>query len=281
MNQFKRFRPVENDEEYSWKLNDFSSVDQKIIACRFVGYCIDNQPDGDFEDIYTPFFNKYYNDRKDLYRRRNIHNISLIRKPQKLEQLFLIEHIDDEKQGFEISKTLFAFLDKSHSEWFRDLFLGYLEYLDERKEILNITDDAVYRGRDWISPRLVDRIKLEELFVPSFFDKTFSTVDMLTRSERQSRFDVLCNRIEMVLTDDRTPVTNKTVGSIAYMIYSSEFVKPLYRKPTRTGGRGHFSHLLSLFFDIVNKEHPSDKRYNKYKPSEEMVNIFRTVLNYF
>lgn len=280
MNCYGRLHPVEFDEEYSWKLNDFSARDSSVIACRFVGYCIDNQPDDTTEDIYTPFFDRYYKDRKELFRRRNIQNISLIRKPKLLEECFLIEHIDDEKQGFEISKTLFAFLNKDKSEWYRALFNGYMEYLQERKDELNITDEAVNRGRDWIFPHLVDRLKLEELFVPSFFDKNFSTVDMLTRSERQSRFDVLCNRMEMVLSDE-TPVTNRTVGAIAYMIYSSEFVKPVYRKPSRAGERGHFSQLLKTICDIVKRDYPSDLRYNKYKPSAELIEIFSTVLNYF
>lgn len=279
MNQFQSFRPIEFDDEYSWEFNSFSSEScRKIVACRFVGYCIDNQPAGE-GDIYTPFYDNYYNDRKALFHKRNIHNISLIRKPQKLEERFLIEHIEDEKQGFELSKIFLGFLNEKNSFWFRELYLGYMEYLDERKETLGITEDSVYRGRDWISHRLVDRLKLEDLFVPSFFDKTFSTADMLTRSERLSRFDVLCNRIEMVLSDDKTPVTNKALGSIAYLIYSSEFVKPMYRKPPRTGERGHFSQLLSTFFDIVHKEHPSDKRYNKYEPSQEFIEIFRPVLN--
>ena len=157
-----------------------------------------------------------------------------------------------------------------------------MEYLDERKFELGITEEIDNRGRDWIqTERLVDRLQLEELFVPSFFDKTFSTADMLMSSERLSRFDVLCNRIEMVLSGDITPVTNRNIGAIAYMLYSCEFVKPMYRKPSRPGERGRFSQLLVTFFDIVHKEHPSDTRFNKYKPTQEIIDIFGKVLNYF
>jgi|GEM_PF-4550777 len=284
MSQFKSFRPVEFDENFSYRLDTPSAAESKIIACLFLGYCIDNQPETPTGcvDVYTPFYETYYNERKLVFHRQNIQNISLIRKPQKLEERFVISHINEEKQGFEMSKTLFAFLGKDNSDWFRSLYYGYMEYLDERKLELGITEEIDNRGRDWLMPeRLVDRLKLEELFVPSFFDKTFSTTDMLMSSERLSRFDVLCNRIEMVLTDETNPVTNKSLGSIAYMLYSCEFVKPMYRKPSRPGERGRFSKLLVKFFDIVHKEHPSDTHFNKYQPTQETIDIFGNILNYF
>lgn len=92
MSQFKSFRPVEFDENFSYRLDTPSAAESKIIACLFLGYCIDNQPETPTGcvDVYTPFYETYYNERKFVFHRHNIQNISLIRKPQKLEERFVI-----------------------------------------------------------------------------------------------------------------------------------------------------------------------------------------------
>ncbi len=127
---------------------------------------------------------------------------------------------------------------------------------------------------------LFDTNKLKNLFVDSFFKKDYAVKETSSADIKQSRFDKLCDRLEMTLTDKDRAVTDKVMGGIAYMIYHSQYVKSEYGKPKREGQKGRFAPLLRLLFDIVGMEEPSDTSPNKYKPLDEELLLFKDVLKF-
>ena len=116
---------------------------------------------------------------------------------------------------------------------------------------------------------IIDKESLKTLFVDLFFIDDYDIQDTHNKSIKLSRYDKFCQRLEMVLTDTDNKPTQKNIGEIAYMIYSSPFTRAEYHKPKRTGEKGHFSNLINTFFDIVGKGRPSDTRPNKYEPKDE------------
>jgi hypothetical protein len=128
---------------------------------------------------------------------------------------------------------------------------------------------------------IIDTDKLQTLFTDSFFADDYDIQDTHNKSLKLSRYDKLCQRLEMILTDTDKKPDQKTIGAIAYMIYCSPYTKAEYRKPKREGVKGGFANLIRVFFDIVGKDRPSDTRPNKYKkPIEDMVLYFGDILKW-
>ncbi len=128
---------------------------------------------------------------------------------------------------------------------------------------------------------IIDTDKLQTLFTDSFFADDYDIQDTHNKSLKLSRYDKLCQRLEMILTDTDKKPDQKTIGAIAYMIYCSPYTKAEYRKPKREGVKGAFANLIRVFFDIVGKDRPSDTRPNKYKkPIEDMVLYFGDILKW-
>lgn len=126
--------------------------------------------------------------------------------------------------------------------------------------------------------RAINTDKLKALFKTAFIEGDDYKRDTLT-GKKQTRFDVFCQRLEMILTDKDQKPTNKEIGGIAYMIYCSTYTVAEYQKP-RKGKKGKFSEMINTFFDIVGMEVPSDTHPNKYKPSNDLIDYFGDILQY-
>ncbi len=130
-----------DDNDYSWKYTDWNNGlirdedwdNSPVIASHFIGYCINNEPKGD-GDIYTPFYTYYYNERLEIYRKKHIDDIELIRDQKRLEKWFWRIHIMEESQSFEASQLLFEF-DTSKASLYTKLFDGYMHYLKEKRPV--------------------------------------------------------------------------------------------------------------------------------------------------
>ena len=92
-----------NKTSFIWTFTEIDEICERgfagyecIVAKGFVGYCCLNEPKGT-GDIYTPFFEKYYQYRLEQYR-QTISDIILIRNAKALEQQFLPIHIKEERQ---------------------------------------------------------------------------------------------------------------------------------------------------------------------------------------
>jgi len=127
---------------------------------------------------------------------------------------------------------------------------------------------------------IIDTEKLQSLFLDSFMNKDLVISGSSPIIEKKSRFEVLKQRLELVLEDCDKPITQQDIGSIAYMIYQSPFTKPKYGEPKRKGERGRYAPLLKMLFDIVGKPYPNDTHQNKYKPNNEMITYFGDILKW-
>lgn len=157
----------------------------------------------------------------------------------------------------------------------------YEEEHPQQPDTPNNTPSAKDEGEDKPTKGIIDTDKLQTLFTDSFFAKDYNIQDTHNKSLKLSRYDKLCQRLEMILTDTDKKPDQKTIGAIAYMIYCSPYTKAEYRKPKREGTKGGFANLIRIFFDIVGKDHPSDTRPNKYKkPIEDMVLYFGDILKW-
>lgn len=138
------------------------------------------------------------------------------------------------------------------------------------------------KGEDKPTKGIIDTDKLKTLFTDSFLAEDYDIQDTHDNSLQLSRYDKLCQRLEMILTgNDESLKTNKSIGALAYMIYCSPYTKAEYQKPKREGIKGGFANLIRIFFDIVGKDRPSDTRPNKYKkPIEDMVLYFGDILKW-
>ncbi len=157
----------------------------------------------------------------------------------------------------------------THSSWLRDAsmniadaILRVFDYYENDVRTRQFIDGMkiengetlIIDGRSGgqVSETLIDKDKLKELFVPAFQDKSYKTIDKSTESEKISRFDVFCSRLDMTLNDARR--TNKIVGEIAYLVYMSKYTSPGYRRPSRSGQRGKFRQLLKQIAEAVNMD---------------------------
>jgi hypothetical protein len=119
------------------------------------------------------------------------------------------------------------------------------------------------------------------LFIKGFFNDDYQVQDTYDKSIKLSRFDKFCQRLEMVLTDTDKKPTQKEIGSLAYMIYCSQYTKPDYQKPKREGEKGCFANLIRTFFDIVRIDRPSETSPNKYdKPNQDLIDLFGDILKW-
>lgn len=145
-----------------------------------------------------------------------------------------------------------------------------------------LTDDSSMKaaGAEIPTKALFDVDKLKTLFVDSFFKKDYAVKETSSADIKQSRFDKLCDRLEMTLTDKDRTVTDKVMGGIAYMIYHSKYIKSEYGKPKGAGKKGKFAPLLRLLFEIVGMEKPRETSPNKYKPLDEEKLLFEDVLKF-
>ena len=145
----------------------------------------------------------------------------------------------------------------------------------------NNSPSAKDKGEDKPTNGIIDTDKLQILFADSFFADDYDIQDTHNKSLKLSRYDKLCQRLEMILTDTDKKPDQKTIGAIAYMVYCSPYTKAEYRKPKREGIKGGFANLIRIFFDIVGKDHPSDTRPNKYNtPTEDIVLYFGDILKW-
>lgn len=145
----------------------------------------------------------------------------------------------------------------------------------------NNSPSAKDKGEDKPTNGIIDTDKLQTLFADSFFADDYDIQDTHNKSLKLSRYDKLCQRLEMILTDTDKKPDQKTIGAIAYMVYCSPYTKAEYRKPKREGIKGGFANLIRIFFDIVGKDHPSDTRPNKYNtPTEDIVLYFGDILKW-
>lgn len=175
-----------------------------------------------------------------------------------------------------------------HFSNIRDTMLDWLDWLDEyeaehpkQPTTPTNTPSAKDEGEDKPTKGIIDTDKLQTLFTDSFFADDYDIQDTHNKSLKLSRYDKLCQRLEMILTDTDKKPDQKTIGAIAYMIYCSPYTKAEYRKPKREGIKGGFANLIRVFFDIVGKDRPSDTRPNKYKkPIEDMVLYFGDILKW-
>ena len=118
-----------------------------------------------------------------------------------------------------------------------------------------------------VSGSLIDKSKLESLFVKAFDDKNFDVSDESERSVKQSRFDKFFNRLVIVTSEK---ITQKRVAEIAYMIYCSQWVKPELRKPKREGERGKFTQLLQVFCDALKMKTIGRRPSQCDKPDDDL-----------
>lgn len=260
-----------NDDNYSWRFEEVingNAAGEEDVARLFVGYCINNQPTG-IGDIYTPFFEKYYIERLQRYQNNHINDIELVMNQSRLESLFAKEHIIEEQNGYNNSKHLFEFINKSEAQRYENLYKAYMQWLRNKS---NNTEP------EETDKKLIDKDKLQTLFTKAFFNKDYDIQETSKASIQLSRFDVLCQRLEMVKFDTDKKPTQKMIGEIAQLIYESQYTKTDYRKPNRKGQRGKFAPLLNTIFEVVGMDKPSDCRPNKYKPDEYINSLFENVL---
>ena len=151
---------------------------------------------------------------------------------------------------------------------------------EESKIEVEIKEEEEKEEEKQETKEIIDTEKLKSLFVDSFMIKDLIISGSSPVVEKKSRFDVLKQRMELVLEDNDKPVTQQDIGSIAYMIYQSPFTKPKFGEPKRKGERGRYAPLLKMLFDIIGKPHPNDTHQNKYKPNDEMINYFGDILKW-
>ena len=176
-----------------------------------------------------------------------------------------------------------------HFSSIRDTMLDWLDWLDEyeaehpkQQDTPTASPSAKEEKEDKTQKGIIDKESLKTLFVGLFFADDYYIQDTHDKSRKKSRFDKLCQRLEMVLegNDKELMPNNTNIGAIAYMIYCSPFTRAEYHKPKREGKKGCFSNLINTFFDIVGKDHPSDTRPNKYKPTQNVIDCFGDILKW-
>lgn len=217
---------------------------------------------------------------------------------------FLRDYVVDENDyqygcelELEVRNTFDLFLEKAHGEKERlngaipgemylndisETMVDLIDWLDETEEKPQDTPtiSTAANGEEADKP-LFDKEALKGLFVEVFFANDYSLKDTYKSTIKQSRFDVFCSRLELVLNDTDKKPTQKDIGAIAYMIYCSKFAKPDFKKPKRKGEKGCFAHLIRTFFEIVKIDQPSDPRPNKYNnPNNDLVAMFCEVLEW-
>jgi len=122
------------------------------------------------------------------------------------------------------------------------------------------------------SHSLIDKNELKKLFQPVFQDKSFATNDTPTGSEKISRFDQFCSRLEMTLNDKKP--TQKLIGEIAYLIYTSRYVDNKLKKPQKEGKKGVFTDLLKAFNKAINMKDFYLQPAKCCNPSDELKATF-------
>ena len=120
---------------------------------------------------------------------------------------------------------------------------------------------------------LIDKDELCKLFKPVFQDKSFATIDTPTGSEKISRFDQFCSRLEMTLSN--TKPTHKLIGEIAYLIYTSRYVDNKLKKPQKEGEKGVFTDLLKAFNTAINMKDFYLQPAKCCNPSDELKATFK------
>lgn len=184
-----------------------------------------------------------------------------------------------------------------HFNNIRDTMLDWLNWLDEYeaehpKQNTPTNNEQGQDTTDNIEPKqdtpiesntIIDKDTLQSLFVEVFDAKDYKPQDTHEKSKMLSRLDVLCYRLEMVLSGDDKDIkpNNTNIGGIAYMIYCSQYTKPNWRKPRIEGKKGKFTSLITTIFDIVGKDRPSETSPNKYDtPSQDLIDMFGDILKW-
>ena len=289
------FQPLkfEQADDGRWYYSDhIEEADLIIVARGIVPHYIRYEHEKDLKELFADYFNGCFETFKN--NRRN--DIELMLKSEKDIEIAFVETMIDEESGrIDFSKKglkqYAEYFTNEENEILRQVCNGFMGYLQDRLKDLKPTQEqpttptntpsAKDKGKDKPTKSIIDTDKLQTLFMDSFFAKDYNIQDTHNKSLKLSRYDKLCQRLEMILTDTDKKPDQQTIGAIAYMIYCSPYTKAEYRKPKREGTKGGFANLIRIFFDIVGKDHPSDTRPNKYKkPIEDMVLYFGDILKW-
>ena len=173
-----------------------------VVAVGFLAYCCFNEPQDNGGDIYTPYFDKYYKACKEQFRRKNIGDIELIRDQEKLESEFYKKHVEEERQSFEKSKSLFDFLSSEEGERHKNLYKAYMDYLGEKQNakftpLSDMLDSYLSSLQSSMyTEKIIDTLPFDE-FVSSVYRADFKKMfDFAKKNRNQNRFIIIINRIK-------------------------------------------------------------------------------------
>lgn len=147
----------------------------------------------------------------------------------------------------------------------------------EEREKLKLERQAFYDEYTLIVERtggeqaetLIDKTKLEELFIPVFSDVDYIK-DQTDTSGKYKCFNVFCTNLKDVLFEKPTDLE---LCEIAYMIHTSKYAKPKYRKK-RDGAKGNFPDVLNIFCGAIGNKKIYRRPSQCENPSDELKQKF-------
>ena len=273
----KIFRKIFGNKN-TWHQENYDACEPNHIG--YVLFCA-SEITKEESKITDDDFERYYQKRFLAFQDGYLNDSNNYLSAESLEKQFLQEHVIEEKAVYD------ALINKDFKHSANDkakarIGYKYLCYLKQAHPEIDFELKEPINGTPELN-KLFDIERLKSIFNPYFYDKRdYNMRGFATGRMVESRFETFCTRLQSLLQSN-TPINNKALGELAYMIYNSQFTRPMYKKPRLEGKRGHFSRLLKELFNIVGKKLPCDMKPSKYypeNPESEMVLLFGDILKW-
>lgn len=239
-------------------IDGHTSKDAIIIAKGFVGYCY---------EFGLPNYGEaaqYVNDYIKLGKQKVLNMLQDITLGAD-DIVVTKELIKYEEKCFKASKMMFDYIGHDRERDYRKLYQLLIKTLTAS---MNNVDNNYKTS-------FIDVDSLKELFIARFLTEPKHVEDTYARSRKITSFEQFCKRLDLLLNDSDTK--QKHVCEVAYMIYTSPYTKPQYRKPVREGQRGRYAKIARVLFNAIGWNVPErsviiPSKYNK--PNYELKACF-------
>lgn len=241
----------ENTIRFVEVIDGHASKDVVCVANGFVGYCINKKLPNYGEAV------QYINDYIKLGKQKMLNILQDITLGAD-DIVVTKELIKYEEKCFKASKKVFDYIGHDRERDYHKLYQLLIKTLTANAN----NDNNNYRTS------LIDADALKELFDARFLTDPKHIEDTYALSRKITSFELFCKRLDLLLNDSDTK--QKHVCEVAYMIYTSPYTKPKYRKPVREGQRGRYAKIARVLFNAIGWNVPErsviiPSKYNKPK----------------